>query len=90
MDRARTFLAGAKSNGNLLGIGRRYASCLRKFVVRAALYLFSFNIWLLIPVMASAIRDYPVSAEDYELLEEAGRGVSATVRRSSFSDMLLS
>ena len=24
-------------------------------------------------------RDYPTSAEDYELLEEAGRGVSATV-----------
>lgn len=46
MDRARTFLAGAKSNGNLLGITRR---------------------------------EYPVSAEEYELLEEAGRGVSATV-----------
>ncbi|KAL3142631.1 hypothetical protein ABBQ38_002941 [Trebouxia sp. C0009 RCD-2024] len=46
MDRARTFLAGVKSNGNLLGMGRR---------------------------------DYPVSAEEYELLEEAGRGVSATV-----------
>ena len=26
-----------------------------------------------------SVRDYPVSAEDYELLEEAGRGVSATV-----------
>ena len=26
-------------------------------------------------------RDYPTSAEDYELLEEAGRGVSATVSR---------
>ena len=24
MDRARTFLAGVKSNGNLLGMGRRY------------------------------------------------------------------
>lgn len=46
MDRARTFLAGVKPNGSLLGIGRR---------------------------------DYPVSADDYELLEEAGRGVSATV-----------
>ena len=28
----------------------------------------------------SATREYPVSAEEYELLEEAGRGVSATVR----------
>ena len=31
-------------------------------------------------VMASPVREYPVSAEEYELLEEAGRGVSATVR----------
>lgn len=46
MDRARTFLTGARSNGNLLGLGRR---------------------------------EYPVSADEYELLEEAGRGVSATV-----------
>lgn len=26
MDRARTFLAGVKSNGNLLGMGRRYST----------------------------------------------------------------
>ena len=30
-------------------------------------------------IMARFVRDYPVSAEEYELLEEAGRGVSATV-----------
>ena len=30
-------------------------------------------------IMARLDRDYPVSAEEYELLEEAGRGVSATV-----------
>ena len=27
-------------------------------------------------------RDYPTSASDYKLLEECGRGVSATVRAS--------
>lgn len=27
MDRARTFLAGVKSNGNLIGMGRRYDMC---------------------------------------------------------------
>lgn len=36
--------------------------------------------------MARFVRDYPVSAEEYELLEEAGRGVSATV---SAHDVLL-
>ena len=38
---------------------------------------------LLLPYLnlcrGSAVRDYPVSADEYELLEEAGRGVSATV-----------
>jgi hypothetical protein len=29
----------------------------------------------------TARRDYPVTADEYELLEECGRGVSATVRR---------
>jgi hypothetical protein len=34
-------------------------------------------------VMPSLVREYPVSADEYELLEEAGRGVSATVRHLS-------
>ena len=32
-----------------------------------------------VSITALSVRDYPVSAEEYELLEEAGRGVSATV-----------
>lgn len=52
-----------------------YASLTKKRFVKFGRFMVSIHC-----VMASSVREYPVSAEEYELLEEAGRGVSATVR----------
>ncbi len=43
----------------------------------------SVSLLLIAVPMPSLVREYPVSADEYELLEEAGRGVSATVRQLS-------
>lgn len=49
---------------------------------------FSSTLFLIAVPMPSLVREYPVSADEYELLEEAGRGVSATVRHLSMLSVL--
>ena len=50
---------------------------------RQASFCLSLSLFLIAVPMPSLVREYPVSADEYELLEEAGRGVSATVRHLS-------
>lgn len=59
----------------------------------ASLALSNHNVGLkqlVLPLKCYVVREYPVSADEYELLEEAGRGVSATVRLSDIQKSLCS
>ncbi len=55
---------------------------------RPVSYPLSLSLFLIVMPMPSLVREYPVSADEYELLEEAGRGVSATVRNLSMLSVL--